>query len=261
MIVLFCIFAARPVKRLQEVLAFGDLFFYTRDHITQFLDGDADYEIPLVSYRTSTARLGNQFGLLGFADDNWRDGTQSYVFSFSTPEYESWGYGLSWTNAHEAGHHVGLSHPHDGYDYEQNLDFGPSGDFSFAWSGDESNSIMSYLELTREFGVFNRDSMYRYETAGYINAANLVLASVVASPRSGDVSALLQAADSFAGQSLEAYELMDYASAVVHAQAAFNEILTAAAAINVPVEPQAWQADVKARGYKYNVDHIRYPNE
>ena len=75
---------------------------------------------------------------LGFADDNWADGTQSFVFAFDSPSVRDVsGYGFSTTVIHEVGHHLGMSHPHDGYDFGADVDFGPSDQFYFAWSGDE----------------------------------------------------------------------------------------------------------------------------
>ena len=53
---------------------------------------------------------------LGYADDNWLDGTQSGVFSFVSPGIVEAGYGLTTTMIHEYGHHSSMSHPHDGYD-------------------------------------------------------------------------------------------------------------------------------------------------
>ena len=73
-----------------------------------------------------TDRL-NGGGLLGFADDNWRDGTQSYVFGFVAPFLQAAGYGFTTTSIHEVGHHLGMSHPHDGFDSERNLDYVPTG--------------------------------------------------------------------------------------------------------------------------------------
>jgi hypothetical protein len=45
------------------------------------------------------------------------------------------------------GHHIGMSHPHDGYDSATGVDYGPEDAFFFAWAGDESNSMMSYIDL------------------------------------------------------------------------------------------------------------------
>jgi len=226
-------------------IAFGDLFLYHSDTLLQDLEGNGDYEVPVFAYNVSDDLTG---GLLGFADDNWADGTQSYVFGFLSPLLRSLGYGFTTTTIHEVGHHLGMSHPHDGYDYELDLDYGGAGDFYFSWSGDESNSIMHYLDLSTGFSQFDRDNMNRWMTATYINQANTVLARVYKSPRVSQQATALLAADARAAQALALYQAMDYAGAVVEAKAAYQRVLAAAAAINVKVEPQAWQADYKAKG-------------
>jgi len=43
-----------------------------------------DYVAAFHAFNTTDEHLGSQSGLLGFADDNWIDGTQSYVFAFDT---------------------------------------------------------------------------------------------------------------------------------------------------------------------------------
>ncbi len=94
-------------------IAWADLFLYHNDHLMQFLEGDADYELPLFAYNT-TDDLSP--ALLGYADDNWADGTQSFVFGFDSEGTRALGYGFTTTVIHEVGHHLGMSHPHDGYD-------------------------------------------------------------------------------------------------------------------------------------------------
>ena len=230
-------------------IAFGDLFLYFTDHLLSFLEGDSDYELPLFAfYGAEDLEAG---GLLGFADDDWRSGTQSYVFAFDDPFLESLGYGFSTTTIHEVGHHVGMSHPHDGWDSEAGIDLGPGGDFYFAWSGDESNSIMSYVDLNWDFSQFDRDNMNRYMTATYLNTANAVLAKIYGSPRAGRVSGLLTAADADAAAAVAAYQSYDWAGAMLAAEEAYRTVLQAAGAINVQVEPQASQADYKSRGQAY----------
>lgn len=226
-------------------IAFGDLFLYHSDHLLQYLEGDGDYEVPVFAYNTTDALTG---GLLGFADDNWADGTQSYVFSFLSPALRAAGYGFTTTTIHEVGHHLGMSHPHDGYDSELDLDYGGEGSFYFAWSGDESNSIMHYLDLADAFSQFDRDNMNRWLTASYINQANSILTKVYKSPRVSQQAAALLAADAKAATALAQYQAMNYGAAVATAKAAYTQVLAAAAAINVQVEPQAWQADYKAKG-------------
>lgn len=226
-------------------IAFGDLFLYHGDRLMQFLEGDPDYEVPVFNYNTPSALSG---GLLGFADDNWRDGTQSYVFGFLSPALRDAGYGFSTTTTHEVGHHLGMSHPHDGYDSELDIDYGPSGPFYYAWSGDESNTIMHYLDLATSFSQFDRDNMDRWLTAAYINQANSVLAGIVASPRVNSQAAALMAADAKAAEALAQYQAMNYGAAVTSARRAYMGVLKAAAAIGVKVEPQSYQADYKAKG-------------
>jgi hypothetical protein len=226
-------------------IAFGDLFLYHQDKIVTFLEGGFDYEVPVFTYNLPTTLSTG--GLLGFADDNWVDGTQSFVFAFGDPFFRSLGYGHSTTVIHEVGHHVGLSHPHDGFDYELDVDFGPSGPFYFAWAGDESSSVMHYLALDDDFGQFNRDTMDRSMLIHYVNQANRILASIYASPRAGDAAAHLLAADGLAASALTAYDAMEYRVAVARGKAAYQAVVAAAAAIDVAVEPQAQQADYKAK--------------
>jgi hypothetical protein len=227
-------------------IAFGDLFLYHSDHLLQYLEGDGDYEVPVFAYNTTDDLTG---GLLGFADDNWTDGTQSYVFAFLSPFLRNVaGYGFTTTTIHEVGHHLGMSHPHDGYDWELDIDYGGAGSLYFVWAGDESNSIMHYLDLANGFSQFDRDNMNRWLTASYINQANSVLTQVYKSPRVSQQAAALLAADAKAAMALTQYQAMNYGAAVATAKSAYLQVLAAANAINVQVEPQSWQADYKAKG-------------
>ena len=239
-------------------IAFGDLFLYHDDKINQFVEGDADYEVPVFLYDVTDAALpGN---LLGFADDNWTNGTQSYVFGFLAPVLRTLGYGFSNTVIHEVGHHVGMSHPHDGYDYEANVDYGPGDAFYFVNAGDESNTVMSYTDLNYDFGQFDRDNMNRYLVATYINQANSVLAMVYASPRAGQASALLTAADAAAAAAVSKLNAQDYPGAAASAKAAYAGVMAAAVEAGVNVEPQSYTADYKAKGRSPKfIDTVNYP--
>src|SRR5262249_26860457 len=53
---------------------FRPMFLYMRDHRLQYVDGDADYEVPVLSFFIPDD-LAPSF--LGLADDNHTDGTQS----------------------------------------------------------------------------------------------------------------------------------------------------------------------------------------
>ena len=227
-------------------IAFADLFLFHDDKITQFIEGDADYEVPVFLYDiTDELSPGN---LLGFADDNWRDGTQSYVFGFVTPSIRTLGYGLTTTTIHEVGHHIGMSHPHDGYDYEDDLDYGGFDAFDYVNSGDESNTVMSYIDLNWDFSQFDRDNMNRYLVATYINQANSVLAQIYASPRAGTAAAQLTAADAAAAAAVAKVHAMDYPGAAASAKTAYTTVLAAAVTAGVHIEPQSYTADYKSKG-------------
>ncbi len=105
---------------------FAQLFCYFDVNLGTYIPsyGRKDYVGEIFAYNATDASMGVQFGLLGFADDNWIDGTQSYVFMFDYPAVRAAGFGFTSTAVHEFGHHIGMSHPHDGYDSEFELDFG-----------------------------------------------------------------------------------------------------------------------------------------
>ena len=87
-----------------------------------------------------------------------------------------------------------MSHPHDGWDSEMKIDYGPRGAY-FAWAGDESNSMMSYVDLNWDFSQFDRDNFNRFDAAGYIVNANAIAGDVLASANASLGLAELDAAD------------------------------------------------------------------
>jgi len=221
-----------------------DLLLYSyADQLPQFITGHADYDIPILDFHT-TPQLSLDFD---FADDNWRDGTQSYIYINDSPAIRDIGGGASDLTVHEVGHHLGLSHPHDGYDTASGIDFSPSGPFYFTWEGDWSSTVMNYTHSEFDFSQFNLDDMDRWMTAAYINQANAILGRIAASPGAAKVTSLVAGADQDATAALAAYASMDYATAVTRAHAAYRGILAAAAAARVPVEPEPVIADIKAR--------------
>ena len=232
-----------------------NLFIYDKDHILQFLEGDADYEIPIFIY-TTTNDYANAPFIGGVADSNHADGTQSYIYIHWPRFISDFGFGLSEEVLHETGHHLGLSHPHDGYDSEGNFSYGPFGDGYFVWAGDESATIMGYMFVNGDYSQFDRDNMSRNMTCSYLTEANLILAKILASPRAGQVTGLLANADQRAGNALAVYQTMDYTAAAFSAKDAYVKMLTAAAQINVPVEKQAWSADYKSNGDSFMFDNV-----
>jgi hypothetical protein len=211
---------------------FANLFLYSAFTLGQTRDGGGDYEGMLFNYVTGDNR---DSGFLGFADDNWIDGTQSGVFSFLSPAITALGYGLTTTQIHEFGHHIGMSHPHDGWDSELQLDYGPEGDFYLAWAGDESNSIMSYVDLNWDFSQFDHDNFNRWHAAGYIINSNAIAADVLASPNAGSGLAALNAADVSVGLAKTRLGAHDYVGAFEEARQAYLLVRTAATQAGVPV--------------------------
>ncbi|ALW89230.1 hypothetical protein [Deinococcus actinosclerus] len=195
------------------------------------------YQLPIYSFNDNQDSQG---GLLGVAYDDGETGTQSFVYSFLTPGLVAAGYGFTDTTVHETGHHLSLSHPHDGYDSEQDLSYGPSGQFYFVNTGDQSASIMSYNDLSRTFGQFNLDSQYRYLTAAYLNNTNAILELVRRANKAGTVSSAAQGADSKFVQAKTKYDALDYLGAAQLAHEGYRSVLNAAKSAGVPVTAYKW---------------------
>lgn len=219
---------------------FAELYCYFDANRSDYFPAyeEDDYVIPVAAFNLDEEGDPLSSGLLGFADDNWRDGTQSYIFEFDSPQIRELGFGFSVTTIHEVGHHIGFSHPHDGLDSTTGLDYGPGGDFFYAWVGGESHSVMHYLSTTNVFGQFDRDNMYRWETAGYINRSNELLAAILASPDAESVDSKIESADRYAQRSLKAFKLWNYLDAARHAYRSYNYLREAAEQIGVTI-PQA----------------------
>ena len=209
---------------------FAQMFCYFSANLDSYIPEyrSRDYVGEIFAYNTGATSLGTQFGLLGFADDNWVDGTQSHVFIFDTPEYRELGFGFTATAVHEFGHHIGMSHPHDGYDSELGLDFGAGGFFEFTWSGDESHTVMQYIALTNQFGRFDKDNSNRWEMAGYLNWSNAVAGDILAHPQASRVKLLLWLADASASEALDGFDRWDYQKAAESARQAYALVITAA---------------------------------
>jgi hypothetical protein len=242
---------------------FAALYCFAEESAGRYYpDRPRDYEAGVFAFNTTDDNLGVQFGLLGFADDNWTDGTQSYVFAFDSPFLRDVGYGFTTTTTHEVGHHVGLSHPHDGYDSEYDLDYGPAGDFQFTWLGDQSDTVMSYLDLATDggFGRFDSDNMSRFQFAGYANwASSLVERLASARPGAfggtGAVRAQLRLAE-------RAFDRWDYVTAAGHARRAYElaRILADRAGVGERVRPATTRLAPQIIDFPKE-DPIRFPDE
>ncbi|HEY7464223.1 MAG TPA: hypothetical protein VH987_07265 [Candidatus Limnocylindria bacterium] len=244
---------------------FAELFCFIEENQGTYIPRTArnNYQIPVFNFNTTEETLGDQFGLLGFADDNWVDGTQTYVFSFGADAYRELGYGFTGTAVHEVGHHIGLSHPHDGYDSQLGIDYGPEDAFYFAWSGDESDSVMSYLDLSLGFGEFNQDNMYRWEFAGYMNWANGLLDDILADPQASQVADRIARADALASMATRQFRSWHYLSAATNARMAYAQIARAAAALGIetPTSMSAMSARIAGNRVPHEGDPIRHPTD
>jgi len=229
---------------------FGNFYLYYQDHANQFRSGNADYEIPVLLLMSATSYWPPERCQCSFADDNYRDGTQSMIVTNLSNFFATRGFGFTGFAIHEIGHHLGLSHVHDGFDSELNLDY-QRGVIPIVDFGDETSTAMSYTHLNNDFSQFDRDNMNRNLIAAYINQSNAILAKILASPRANDVASLLSTADQQAKAALNIYQTMDYARSTYYAKDAYSKVLAAAEQINVPVEQQASPADYKAHGSNY----------
>lgn len=195
------------------------------------------YLLPTYSFNDDA---NSQEGLLGIAYDDGQTGTQSFVYSFLTPDLVNAGYGFTDTLVHEAGHHMSLSHPHDGYDSEEDVSYGADGQYSFANLGDESSSVMSYNGLSATFNQFNLDSQYRYLTAAYLNNANAILELSRRAGQEKAVAAAAQSADTLFAQAKDKYNALSYLDAASLAHQGYRQVVDAAQAAGVNVQPYKW---------------------
>jgi hypothetical protein len=215
----------------------ASIFIYSLLNFDKLIDFDKkNYELPIVAY---TVPDNVPAPYLGLADDDYITGTQSFVNAVVTPDLSQF-YGLTTTLIHEVGHHLAMSHPHDGYDFQDNIDFGTTGDFTYSWLGDQSNTMMSYIDLNWDFSQFDRDNMNRYLVTSYINQSNAILADLLKNPKANLVRGALRGADKAAEEALESYKDMRYLQASVAAKAAYKIVLESAKAIGVPLKPFHW---------------------
>ena len=223
---------------------FRDMFLYLRDHQLQYLEGDADYELPVFTFVVPT-EIETAFE--GQSVDNQIDGTQAFTYVVSST-FDRETHGATQSAIHEVGHHLGVSHPHNGFDYENFILYNSARPaFHYVWAGDASDTVMSYLFTSNNFSQFDRDNMNRWMTAVYINQANKILARLVSSPRTAEVSNVLSSADADAAAALVKYGEMDYLVAVEKAKSAYERILTAAAQINIHIERNGSAGELRNR--------------
>jgi hypothetical protein len=225
--------------------AFYDLDVYFGDHRNQYLDG-VRYEAPVAVFDVPSNRV-QPTSIVGLA-------------SVSPPNVQLWSY--AWLSdygrsflyedtalvTHEVGHHLGLSHVHDGFDTGLDQSLEASGPLFFILAGDESHTVMSYVPNTSEFGQFDRDNMARWQLAARLDNANRILGDIARSPRADRAGADIAAADAKAGQALDGLAGWDLLGASRAALDAYSLVLSAAAKAGVKVEPFSGVADQRGAG-------------
>ncbi len=217
---------------------FAQLFCHFGRRLSEYVPeyGTGDHVEAIFAFNTNDPGLD---GLLGYADDDWATGTPSHVFMFDGADVREAGFGFTATGVHEVGHHLGMSHPHDGYDAEMGVDFVAAGALFFAWAGDESHTVMHDIALSNGFGKFDRDNMYRWETAGYLNWANAIAGAIRASGDEGEVLDHVKVADDLAGRAQAALRAWDYLAAAQHARRARDVLALAARRVGAAVPSAA----------------------
>jgi hypothetical protein len=222
-------------------ISFWDLTLYFLDHILQFLEGDADYEVPVFAFAMGD---GHPLPYAGMADANHADiYKQALVFSVLTPEVAEAGVGQTDVLIHETGHHLGLSHPHDGVDFWGGMLVRPRDAFYFAWAGDEHNTVMNYFWSNNEFSQFDQDNLARWLVVSYFNLANDLLGKIYENKKAGQQAQALQLADAYAYYAVMTFfYVRDFSASEYYARKAYDLVLGVAEALNIPLEAAAWQA-------------------
>jgi hypothetical protein len=205
---------------------FANMFLQNKRELDRVLDdqGKVDYELPIFNYAIENENLP----WLGYAGDNWSDGSAGYVYNWLSPQFVGFGYGFTTTMIHEVGHHIGLTHPHDGYDSITDTFYEPTGPNYFAWLGGEVNSVMNYHNVNWDFSQFDHDNLDRFRAAAQNESANSLAAEVLRSPNADRAYADLLRADRLIGQVESRIACHEYEAARHLANQAYTAVVDGA---------------------------------
>jgi hypothetical protein len=131
-------------------------------------------------------------------------------------------------------------------------------DTYYSWEADAESSVMSYLAVNDDFGQFDRDTLARNRLLDTLWIANQILADILASPRADEVAGAIASADAAATDALAAYDAMEYELAVMRALSAHRELMAAASAIHLRLDPAGWQPTYRSPTLRQDVrEHYR----
>jgi hypothetical protein len=252
-----------------------DLSWFIDDHAKDIdqpqADGDdrnapVDKRVPLLLFNAPDD-VGNPF-LIGESLQDPRTMDKKGQVIVESPSTYGIGFGATGVAIHEDGHYFGMSHPHDGYDWEldqscdqfcrnlpggstdnhvyaacryQQCGTGEVGGFGIMNSGDEVHSAMSYMKNSWTFGQLDYDNHNRWLAVTFMNMASFVWGQLAAQPaQAAAVALLVTTADAEIGSMKTEYARMNYALAAAHAKTAYALLVGAAQAAHVRLDPSAW---------------------
>ena len=198
---------------------YAQLYCHVAENVGDYAEaGPADWALPMMLYEVSdqTSDTYGRFQPLGIASDDANnkpytifaqsiEGARTFAYG-ATP-----GVGMTDVAEHEVGHHVGLSHEHDGWDGETNTHFG-SYAATWMWALDGCQCTMGYLN-SADFGKFEIDSVDRALAARTYTTAYELLPALDGGTRN-KVKAKL-------ADTLDALRAEDYRAAVKRGKSAY----------------------------------------
>ena len=221
-------------RRLLETFAYKNIVYetfeyiderpiykYLQDNLNQFVPqpsrNECEFTVPIFAFALSgDAHFGgSEKWYVGWDMDRTYEGIAQgdlVMIGMSQTDFqygdytEQPGKGLGLTNTviHEAGHIIGLSHPHN---------YGSIGDFTV--------SVMGYFTYDYVFGQHDKDALQRIHTdkvimntSSIIQEARTILQSKVESP---ETQALLNEAENHLKQADDEYTRMNYTGALTEA--------------------------------------------
>lgn len=210
----------------------ADPFLAAARTTSSWRDGSAEFEVGAFVY---PAPPGGPY--IGFADTNWIDGTKSGAWAVVPPQTEARGISQTGILIHEVGHHMALSHSHDGWEPEYGFGYAAAagGYLYLSWVGDEVSSVMSYLHTNEDFSQFDLDNFRRWRAATLFRLGNSIAADVLASRGASAGSPALDDADAAFTAAQAALSAHDYQLADQKARVGYDHVRRAAAFAGVTV--------------------------